>query len=393
MMRLILFFILLLATVWIGVSIAHDPGYLLLVHGKLAIEMPLWFAGVMLIVIVALTSFLLRLVYHSRHLRRRLRRWRECHRKQRAVDLSQQGILAMGAGYWQQAEKWLSKSAKNMEHPAVNYLACAFCMQELKQIGKRDEYLQLARSASNATQHVMLSIIEAKIYLANNQREQAIARLQQCLHNKPRRSQVLSLLAEQYIALKDWQHLHQLIPNMRLANTMPPKELQALEIQALKGLMNTQSEKGEDIRQFFATLSRQLRQEPTLIACYVKHLLAQEQHHEASDVLKRYLNRHWNETLIELLGLTHGPDPGADLKLAESWLKKHPTNPTLLLCLGRLAIINQLWGKARNYLENSLHYAQKPETYVELAQLLEQLGEHERAVAYYRDAAHVIRSS
>jgi HemY protein len=51
-----------------------------------------------------------------------------------------------------------------------------------------------------------------------------------------------------------------------------------------------------------------------------------------------------------------------------------PRDGALLLTLGRLCRQQQLWGKARSYLEAALAIAPSRAAHVELAQLLEQLG-------------------
>jgi HemY protein len=52
--------------------------------------------------------------------------------------------------------------------------------------------------------------------------------------------------------------------------------------------------------------------------------------------------------------------------------------------LGRLCLYNQLWGKARSYLQTSIAILPAPETYMELGKLHEQLGSTEAALEWYR---------
>ncbi|MFZ1831194.1 MAG: hypothetical protein WAU27_00130, partial [Pseudomonadales bacterium] len=54
--------------------------------------------------------------------------------------------------------------------------------------------------------------------------------------------------------------------------------------------------------------------------------------------------------------------------------------------LGRLALGNRLWGKAREYLESSLANGAGSEACAELARLYQHLGEHERASAMLQRA-------
>jgi HemY protein len=53
-----------------------------------------------------------------------------------------------------------------------------------------------------------------------------------------------------------------------------------------------------------------------------------------------------------------------------------------LLCLKE-----QLWGKARSYLEDSLRAASHPATLLALARLAETLGEEAEAARHFREAA------
>jgi len=72
-------------------------------------------------------------------------------------------------------------------------------------------------------------------------------------------------------------------------------------------------------------------------------------------------------------------DIAAHLRRSEAWLKHRPDDPALLLTAGRLCIRNQLWGKARSYLESSLSIRPSPAAYHELGQLMLDVGEQDAA--------------
>jgi HemY protein len=94
-------------------------------------------------------------------------------------------------------------------------------------------------------------------------------------------------------------------------------------------------------------------------------------------VLYTAIKRQFDDRLVERYGRVQGRDPARQLAHAEGWLKDHPQNPVLLLALGRISLRNELWGKARDYLEASLRFDHRPETCAELARLLAQLGDTE----------------
>ncbi|MCX8116260.1 MAG: hypothetical protein N3D71_14530, partial [Burkholderiaceae bacterium] len=64
-----------------------------------------------------------------------------------------------------------------------------------------------------------------------------------------------------------------------------------------------------------------------------------------------------------------------------------PQDAALLRCLGRLCLRDQLWGKARGYLQESQRLRPHPVTALALAQLAEATGQGEEAQQHYRAAA------
>ncbi|MEL7399893.1 MAG: metal-dependent phosphohydrolase, partial [Pseudomonadota bacterium] len=101
-------------------------------------------------------------------------------------------------------------------------------------------------------------------------------------------------------------------------------------------------------------------------------------------LLRKNLQRNWDDRLIERYGIVEGRDTNRQLLEAESWLKERPGNAQLLLTLGRLALRNQLWGKARDYFASSLKIKGSAGAYAEMARLLAHLGEHEKSTEYYQ---------
>ncbi len=58
-----------------------------------------------------------------------------------------------------------------------------------------------------------------------------------------------------------------------------------------------------------------------------------------------------------------GADAAKQLKQVETWLKSYPDDAALLLAAARLSMANELWGKARSYLESSLALAPTADAY------------------------------
>ena len=65
----------------------------------------------------------------------------------------------------------------------------------------------------------------------------------------------------------------------------------------------------------------------------------------------------------------------------------------MLLTAARLCLRNELWGKARSYLETVIAIRPTPEAYQEYGRLLSQLGEGEAAADAYRSGLSLVASS
>ena len=89
--------------------------------------------------------------------------------------------------------------------------------------------------------------------------------------------------------------------------------------------------------------------------------------------------------MVRYFGLVEGPNGAKQLAQAESWLSSHSDDAQLQLCLGRLAAREKLWGKARDYFENSYKLERSAEVCAELGRLLAGLGEPKVSAAYYRE--------
>ena len=91
--------------------------------------------------------------------------------------------------------------------------------------------------------------------------------------------------------------------------------------------------------------------------------------------------------------MVDGVDATKQLRRAENWLKTHGEDVDLLLTAARLCLRNELWGKARSYLETVIAIRPTPEAYQEYGRLLNQLGEGDAAADAYRAGLGMVARS
>jgi HemY protein len=182
--------------------------------------------------------------------------------------------------------------------------------------------------------------------------------------------------------------LFALLPRLRKLKDMDDVALDAFETPAVRDEI-TRLTKAADLAGLDAAwraLPRYLRERPALVCAYVDALSTLGQTARAESVLRNALRHAWHDTLIDLYGSMPHQDLPRAIAFAERFLRERELerNAALLLALGRLCRRERLWGKARGYFDASLASQPRPDTYRELGDLLEQLGERDPARHCFR---------
>ncbi len=392
MKRLIIYFLLLLASVWVGLKIHKDPGYVLISYQQWNIETTLWFAIISIIIVFLLLSFLLRLLRGTSALGDRLSQWSEQRKSRRANRLTNQGLCQLAEGDWHAAEKNLLKGAKQSETPLINYLAAAGAAAQLGHDEDRDSYLRDAHRA-NPEAEIAIGLTQAQLQFNAKQWELALATLRHLNQISPGHQTVLRLLKRVYLELSDWESLRKLLPELRERKILTPQELNRLEQKIYYELLQNAVRQYDNdmVNKIWQGLPKELQNDPEILELYSNYLVRQNESAKAEILLRDALKKNWQPLLVKRYGQIKGPELAKQLTTAESWLKTHPSDPVLFLTLGRLAKQNQLWSKAKEYLERSRELDPTPETFKELGDCYEQNHDPVAALESYRSGLqHVL---
>ncbi len=357
----------------------------MLAAGPYTVELSL---ALLIVIVAALFTVLylvIRVISRTLGLPAQVRAWQRRRGARKARRSTTRGLLEMAEGNWKAAEKHLIHHAEDAETPLLNYLAAARAAQAGGADERRDGYIKLAHE-SMPSADVAVSLTQAELQLAHNQLEQALATLKHLRRIAPHHTYVLRLLRRLYEQLGDWEHLRELIPELRKRKIEDPEQLRALEVRLHRALLERASLTTDprDLTVAWAAVPRTLRAEPGVLGDYAGYLIERDQHDDAEPLLREALKHRYDDSLIELYGQLVAANPNRALSFAEGLLDGQSKNPILLLALGRLALHAQLWGKARGYLEASIGAGGPAEAYRELGHLLEQLGEQHAALDVYR---------
>jgi HemY protein len=363
--------------------VLQDPGYVALSVGSALFETTVPVFGLLL----AGLYVLVRALVESLGSRRRLAELRARRRRRRARDETQRGLLALAAGRWRSAEDLLTRAANDADAPAVNYIVAARAADLLDATDRRDEWLARAQEAA-PTERAATLVTLAEMQLRRGQHAAALQTLEQLDASGDLNSRGLELMARLCQQLGRGEQLRALAPRLRSTKELPEVQVSELLAQVQLEELRAAAERRDvtAVLAAWAEVPRTTRRVPQAITAYARALMLAGDHVAAEKVLREALDERLEPGLVRQYGELVLPDPLAPLDRIEHWLRNSPEDPELLAASAKLALRAELIGKARSYLEASLARKPTPENALLYADLLEQLGEQDRARSVLRDS-------
>ncbi|UUA71367.1 heme biosynthesis HemY N-terminal domain-containing protein [Cellvibrio sp. QJXJ] len=369
----------------------RGDGYLLIAYGTKTIEMTLWVAALAVVALYLVLWFARKLLLGSAEMVRRFREIFLFGSVERAQKRAANGMVDYLTGDWLEARKKLLRTLDKVEYPLANYIAAARSSFEMGDEAEADNILDKALSISHSELPVALT--RARLHVQAERYEEAINILKPIDIKMPRQAAVLDLMHHIYIAQKNWRALEDMFPAMRKAKVLSNVEFEALEQLLACEKMRALSEQVKSLlvaerlpalQSLWKSYSRSLQKNPAVIAVYAEALATHYQDQDAEVLVRKALNNDWYEPLINLYGRLQVKEIHGQIRTLEAWLKQKPQDATLLLSMGRVMLRNQQWELARDYFQRSMNLQASVETTMEMARLMEKMGDHKKSSDLYQ---------
>lgn len=373
----------LLAVTFLATLALKDNGRLSMVWYNWVIETSLTFAITSVVVILGVIYLLIRFWVYLIHLPRHLRERKEIKRHNRAETTLNRGMIALEYGDWKMAEKQLIKSAKHSAAGLVHYLSAAKMAHNQNAPERRDKYLQEAR-AQYPDDHETIGLVEARL-LKGQEPAKAKVILKTLLEQHPQNRAILAETARLLQQLSNWKELEAVLPSIKKYAALEKSDIQTLEVSMIAGKV-AQAENTQALDEIWNRLTAKQQMQPEILSEFVEQRMGWGQQQSLAGLIERSLKIVWYDRLVYQYGRIDFGPAFERLKVAEGWLKKRPSNPVLLLTLGRLACMSQLWGVAHTYFKKSLKLRPEIETFHALAKCYESEGLESQAALTYKEA-------
>lgn len=386
MLKVLLLFALLIAGIILGPLLAGHQGYVLLQTDNYNIETTVTGMAIMLVlflvVLFALEWLLRRIFRTGAH----TRGWFVGRKRRRARKQTEQALLKLAEGDYQQVEKLMSKNADHAEQPVVNYLLAAEAAQQRGDEIRANQHLERAAELADKDP-IPVEITRVRLQLARNENHAARHGVDKLLEITPRHPEVLRLAEQAYIRTGAWTSLLDIIPSMAKAGVGDEEHHDALQQLAWTGMMDqVRADQGsEGLRAWWKNQTRKTRHQPVLQVAMAEHLIECDDHDTAQAIILDGLKRQYDDRLVEVIPRLKTNNPEQIEKVLRQQIKTQGDRPLLWSTLGQSLMKHGEWQEASLAFRAALKQRPDAFDYAWLADCLDRMHQPEEAATMRRD--------
>ena len=386
MLKVFLLFILLIAGIVLGPMLAGHQGYVLIQTDNYNVETSVTGLVIILIlgvVVLLAVEWILRRIFRTGV---HTRGWFVGRKRRRARKQTEQALLKLAEGDYQQVEKLMSKNADHAEQPVVNYLLAAEAAQQRGDEDRANQHLERASELSTKDP-IPVEITRVRLQLARNENHAARHGVDRLLEITPRHPEVLRLAEQAYIRTGAWGSLLDIIPSMAKADVGDDEHRDELQRLAWIGLMDqARADLGSDgLKTWWKNQSRKTRQQVPLQVAMAEHLIECDDHDTAQEILLDGLKRQYDDRLVMVIPRLKTNNPEQIEKALRQQIKTVGDRPLLWSTLGQSLMKHGEWQEASLAFRAALKQRPDAFDYAWLADSLDKQHKPEEAAAMRRD--------
>lgn len=379
-MKFLIWFLLIFAAAVALALAAQNTGYVVLAYPPHRVSMSFNLFVAALAAIFVLAYWLVRLVTSAIELPEYVRAFRAERAQSKGRAAMQEALSAYFEGRFAAAEKAAVRAMDMGEHSGLNAVIAARAANEQREFGRRDAYLAEA-SGKTVGEETMRLLAKAEFNLEQKQPQSALSTLKQLSeYGVTKHSGALSLELKAQQQARNWDAVLELVGQLEKRNAINAALAAQLRQQAWLEKIRKCAGEIETLRALWKAMPAEFKHRSNIAAEAARAFKRLGECATARQLVTESLNAEWDGELVALYGDCLEGNVVAQIDQAERWLKLHHDDAGLLLALGKLCLHQELWGKAKNYLDASISLHPSREAYNTLAQLAEKLHKPDEAL-------------
>ena len=377
--------VLALLAVALAILAQFNDGNVVLLLPPTRIDLSLNFFLLLAGVAVIVVWWLARMVQQAADFPERVRLYRQRRDEVGSQRALRDALRALLEGRFARAERAARAAQAAPENAGLAALIGARAAHRMQQTARRDEWLEQAES--DRSLDTARLVTSAEMWAEGRENERALEALDTLHATGSRHIHAARVALNANLQSGRWSEVLRGARALEKRNALHPVLAERYKLLAWR---ETLLERRHDPAALEAAWNRipsadRERAELALEGARLLNLAGRGR--AAALALEAALAKRWDDRLLDEYARAQVFPARERIERAEGWLKAHPNDAALLRCLGLLCLREQLWGKARSYLDESLRAQAHPATVLALARLEETLGDEVEAARHYREAA------
>jgi len=383
------------AAVALAITGRVGEGYLVLVYPPWRVEISLLLSIFTLAAVFGAVYFAVRLTGHTLALPSQVRAFRERRKREQAQSALASALQCYFEGRFARAEKEAGLAWEAGSAPGVAALIAARAAHQMREIERRDQWLERAEAAGESLRAARL-LTQAELALEERDFIGARDALRSMHGTGPRHIATARMQLRAERGAQNWEEVLRLAALLAKRGALPPTVADEHRVQAHIELLARDSGDRGSLETRLRKIPSPDLEQPRVAAAAARRAAALGEVVLARELIERGLTAEWNVALVALYGeieildaVKRQEEARARIERGERWLREHAEDPQLLATLGRLCVAAELWGKAQNYLDASLTFGASRTAHLELARLAEREGRSVEAQKHFRRAGEL----
>lgn len=300
-----------------------------------------------------------------------------------------EAVRSLLEGRFARAEREARIALTTPENAGIASLLGARAAHRMQENVRRDAWLEEA--AEDPEVRVARLVTSAEMWSESRENQRALEALDSLHATGSRHVHAARVALSAHAQSGRWQDVLKGVHALTKRNALHPSLADRLRVRAHRALLIERKHDAAALEAMWNQIPSQDRHLPELALDAARLLTQVGRGSAAVNAIETVLNQTWDNPVRGALLDEYARPEAMPVRLrierAERWLAQYPRDAALLRCLGLLCLREQLWGKARNYLTESLQEEPHPATLLGLARLAEALGDEAQAAQQYREAA------
>lgn len=341
---------------------------------------------ILVALLAAWLSFRLGRVYQRlRDFPERVRAYRERRSELGALRGLREALKALFEGRFARAERAAQRAQSVPPVAALAALVGARAAHRMQEYERREQWLERAESdAELATARLVLS---AEMWSEQRDNARALQVIEQLHETGARHIHAIRIALVAHLQSNHWNDAIRIVRALDKHRGLPAPASLAYKVLAYRGLLRENAADLGALNRVWNAVPADDRAAPELAlegaACFNRLGRGAD----AAHALEHALKAQWTERLLDEYARCVDINVSAAIAQVEAWMQEHGRGAAALRCLGRICLRARLWGKARNYLEESQRLQADADTALALGELAEAMGDAAEAAQRFRDAA------